>query len=235
MEKESKIIRTGPNNTLINEHGLQVIPPTDWAFLAAGDAAITRKVTAQGQFWRVQAQMGRRTISKGLWAPEATIARAREEVEAQRATDTYKNKLASDRKRRAQKQTEYEQEFLLTVRAFLGFAPRYEAEEKAMAEAVTVHAIPVGSGTVARTTQIPIEERAAKAVIAWMRHQTTAYDGMRIARIKGERREVRRMLAQRSMELLRTYREGREPVSDCPLKQALDASANPEKQAAGQL
>jgi len=232
MEKEIKIIRTGPNNTLVNEHGEQVRPPAGWAFLAAGDAAITRKVSAEGLFWRVQARMGRRTISKGLWAPEAIIARARQEVEARRATDTYKNKLANDRKRRAQKQTEYEQEFMLTVRAFLGFAPRYEAEEKAMAEAVTVHAIPVGSGTVARTTLIPIEERAAKAVIAWMRHQTTAYDGMRIARIKGERREVRRMLARRSMELLRSYREGREPAPGCPLKLALEASANPERRAA---
>jgi hypothetical protein len=68
---------------------------------------------------------------------------------------------------------------------------------------------------------IPVEERAAKAVIAWMRHQTTGYDTMRIARIKGERRQVRRMLAQRSMELLHAYRNGLEPASDCPLQQAL--------------
>lgn len=54
------------------------------------------------------------------------------------------------------------------------------------------HAVPVGSGTVARTQLIPLEQRAEAAVIAWMRHQTTAYDRMSIARIKGERREVRR-------------------------------------------
>jgi hypothetical protein len=93
-----------------------------------------------------------------------------------------------------------------------------------MAEAVTVHAIPVGSGTVARTLMIPIEDRAAKAVIAWMRHQTTTYDSMRIARIKGERREVRRMLAQRSVDLLQAYRQGRECVPDCPLQQVLGQS-----------
>ena len=90
-----------------------------------------------------------------------------------------------------------------------------------MAEAVTVHAVPVGSGTVARTAMIPIEERAAKAVIAWMRHRTTAYDSMAIARIKGERRQVRRMLAQRSVELLRAYREGRDSNPDCPLQRSL--------------
>jgi hypothetical protein len=41
-----------------------------------------------------------------------------------------------------------------------------------------------------------------------MRHQTTAYDSMRIARVKGERREVRKMLARRSRELLEKYRRG---------------------------
>ena len=39
-----------------------------------------------------------------------------------------------------------------------------------------------------------------------MRHQTTAYDSMVIPRVKGKRREVRRMLAQRSKELLARYR-----------------------------
>lgn len=93
-----------------------------------------------------------------------------------------------------------------------------------MAEAITVHAVPVGSGTVARTTMIPVEERAAKAVIAWMRHQTTAYESMRIPRVKGKRREIRRMLASRSVELLKTYREGLETPAGCPLKKALEKS-----------
>ena len=68
--------------------------------------------------------------------------------------------------------------------------------------AVADHATPVGSGTVARTKRIPVERRAEAAVIAWMRHQTTAYDSMPIPRVKGKRREVRRLLAQRSKELL---------------------------------
>jgi len=49
--------------------------------------------------------------------------------------------------------------------------------------AVSQHATPVGSGTVARTERIPIQQRAESAVIAWMRHQTTAYDNMKIARV----------------------------------------------------
>jgi hypothetical protein len=76
---------------------------------------------------------------------------------------------------------------------------------------------------VARTKRIPIERRAEAAVIAWMRHQTTGYDSMKIARVKGQRREVRRMLAQRSKELLGAYRRGDLITATCPLAKALSA------------
>jgi hypothetical protein len=86
---------------------------------------------------------------------------------------------------------------------------------------VTEHATPVGSGTVARTKRIPVEDRAEAAVIAWMRHQTTGYDSLAIPRVKGKRREVRRMLAQRSHELLARYRRGEKCDKNCPLQAAL--------------
>jgi hypothetical protein len=66
-----------------------------------------------------------------------------------------------------------------------------------------------------------VEQRAEAAVIAWLRHQTTGYDSMPIPRIKGKRREVRRMLAQRSKELLGRYRRGEPVVEECPLRKAL--------------
>ena len=90
-----------------------------------------------------------------------------------------------------------------------------------LARAVTAHATPVGSGTVARTKRIPVEKRAEAAVIAWMRHQTTAYESIKIPRVKGKRREVRQMLAERSMELLSRCRSGEAIPDDCPLQQAL--------------
>ena len=93
-----------------------------------------------------------------------------------------------------------------------------------LARAVADHATPVGSGTVARTKRIPVEQRAEAAVIAWMRHQTTAYESMTIPRVKGKRREVRRMLAQRSKELLSRYRRGEAVGEECPLKKALMAN-----------
>ena len=56
-------------------------------------------------------------------------------------------------------------------------------------------------------------------MIAWMRHRTTAYDRMAIPRVKGKRREVRRLLAQHSKVMLDAYRTGREvDASACPLQ-----------------
>lgn len=216
-----EIVSPGPNNTLLNKYGEQVRPPAGWSFLAAGDAGVTRKITAKGLFWRVQFKKGKRMISKGVWAPTETIAWAKKEVEETRNTDAYQKKRVSDLKRRAKKQDEYEEDFQQEVVKYLKFHLKYKTMEKLMAEAITKHAIPVGSGTVARTAMIPIEERAAKAVIAWMRHQTTGYDNLQIARIKGERRAVRRQLAQQSVKLLMKYRSG-EPLSpNCPLRNAL--------------
>jgi hypothetical protein len=39
--------------------------------------------------------------------------------------------------------------------------------------------------------------------------------------VKGKRREVRRMLAARSKELLARYRRGEPAVASCPLSQSL--------------
>jgi hypothetical protein len=66
-----------------------------------------------------------------------------------------------------------------------------------------------------------MEERAEAAVIAWMRHQITAYESMMIPMVKGKRREVRRLLAQRSKEVLGRYRRGEAAGEECPLRRAL--------------
>src|SRR6185437_10860379 len=100
---------------------------------------------------------------------------------------------------------------------FLAFHPTHAELADRLARAVTDHTTPVGSGTVARTKRIPVEQRVEAAVIAWMRHQTTGYDGMVIPRIKGKRREIRCMLARRSQELLQRYRRGEAISESCPL------------------
>jgi hypothetical protein len=222
LEDQKKIVTPGRGNTLLDEAGKEVTVTTGWAFLPAGDAGITRKITAKGVYWRVQVKKGRRLISKGVWAPAEVIEWAKAEVESVRSTDAYKKRIESDRKRRDKKQVAYEAEFMAAVKNYLSFATCYQAMETQLIELITKHTIPVGSGTVARTAMIPIEDRAGKAVIAWMRHQTTAYDSMTIARIKGKRREARRMLAKRSAEILHGYRKGEDISALCPLRAALD-------------
>ena len=223
MAGASKNYSLGPRpNTVLDPQGNVVGVPDGWALLPPGDAAHTRRVKAAGDHLVVQQKKGRRTFSQGVFAAAATIERIREELETERSTDAYAKRQAAGARRREKVQTEYVDDFLGAVIRYLDFHIDYRDLERQLALLVTTHATPVGSGTVARTKRIPVEQRAEAAVIAWMRHQTTAYESMKIPRVKGKRREVRRMLAQRSKELLLSYRRG-DPASDlCPLRQALN-------------
>lgn len=219
---ESKDVSPGiRERTVIFPGGRIEEVPDDWALLPPGDAGLTRRVKAAVPTWTMKEKKGRRTFSKGVYADAATIERIRAELDAERSTDAYAKKQASAKKRRDQKQEVYVDSFRDAVLSFLKFHERYNDVADRLATAVTTHATPVGSGTVARTERIPIEQRAESAVIAWMRHQTTAYDDMKIARIKGKRREVRRMLAEESRRRLLTYRQGADAPETCPLKVAL--------------
>jgi len=133
----------------------------------------------------------------------------------------YAKRLASARRGREQKQARYVESFEASVLAFLNFAPLYQQEARYLARLIAEQATPVGSGTVARTQRIPIEERAEAAVIAWMRHQTTAYEHMQVPKVKGMRRALRRRLAARSRQLLGFYRRAEKIPDGCPLKSAL--------------
>jgi len=212
--------------TVISEKGKVLTPPDDWSFLPAGDAAVTKKVKAKGDTWVVQVQKGRRKISRGIWANAEDIRTSKQEVEEKRATPEYKKRRHQELKRKEFKHDSYKAEFSAEVFRFLTFHQKYEDKAWIIAALVTEHATPVGSGTVARTTRIPVEERAKAAVIAWMRHRATSYESMNIARIKGRRREVRRMLAVKSLEILEKYRNGDEIDDSCPLHIALKKSVN---------
>ncbi len=223
MPYQTRIVTPGPSdNQVRTADGLVLQVPTDWELLSPGDAALTRRVKSAGPTWTVQEKKGRKTFSRGVWAPAERIAAIRGDLEAERSTDAYAKRRAADSARRARKHAAYVEDLRAAVLAFLDFAACYARLADQLADAVTEHAAPVGSGTVARTQQIPIEQRAESAVIAWLRHQTTAYDNMKIARIRGKRREVRRMLAEQSRRLLETYRNG-QPAdkTGCPLHVAL--------------
>lgn len=220
-------VSPGPTEgTLHSESGEKLTPPEGWAFLPAGDAAVTRRVKLKSPVWIVQVKYRRRMISKGIWAPADNILAAKQEIAVKRATPAYANERKRELARRQAKQKAYTQEFNDQIIKFLNFHPRYEKESQLLGKIITTHATPVGSGTVARTQRIPINKRAQAAVIAWMRHKTTAYDSMKIPRVKGTRRETRRDLAKKSIEVLEIYRHGQDQKEDCPLKQALEKDHN---------
>lgn len=176
----------------------------------------------------LQEKRRRKVFTLGIWAPAVTIHRIREDLVKERATEGHARKLAAGAKRREKEQANYVEDFSAAIVTFLNFHEMHSDFAQQLALAVAAHATPVGSGTVARTKRIPIEARAEAAVIAWMRHQTTGYDTMRIQRIKGERREVRRQLARRSHELLDRYRSGKSILETCPLAKALSQRPAPD-------
>lgn len=208
-DKDNISYSPGPSpNTVLSTDGRVLTVPDGWELLPPGDALLTRRVKAVGEYWAVQEKKGRKIFSKGIWAPSATIDRIRAEVAIEKASPKYQKQKAASTRRREEAQEAYEEEFFDAVLSYLSFHEKFKDLAERMAHAVANHATPVGSGTVARTKRISIEERAEAAVLAWMRHKTTDYDNLKIPRVKGKRREVRREIAKSSKELLDHYRCG---------------------------
>lgn len=151
--------------------------PEGWDLLPSGDAFVTRRVKAAGAYWvawqpRSRNRPHRRKI--GLYAPSSVIAAARAEAvetEEQRA----KQRASNDR-HRATAEDAYRAEFVVAVVAWLGFAREYEQLATEIAEAAASRAVEVGSGRVGRTKKLPLEERAALAARATIRHRFTDYE-----------------------------------------------------------
>ena len=221
---ETREVRPGPRpRQVLNEYGVVETVPAHWDLLAPGDPALSRRIKLDGPSMTVVELRGRKRFSRGIWAPADRLAALRDDLAVERQDPSHQRRIDAGRRRREGAQEVYAADFRGAVLLFLGFHASYRAEAELLAERIAAHAVPVGSGTVARTARIPIGERAAAATIAWMRHNTTSYDSLRIPREKGRRREMRRMLAQRSVQLLERYRAGQAPDSLCPLRLALQA------------
>ena len=223
MPEESLIASPGPQpGTVRTERGEVLTVPAGWELLPPGDATLTRRVKAAGPSWTVQERRGRKLFSRGVWAPADAIVAARAALEAERGTEAHARKQQAGRARRERQQAAYVDDFARAIEHYLAFDPAYDDLARRLAQAVTRHATPVGSGTVARTQRLPVERRAELAVLAWLRHHTTDYDRMTIPRVRGKRREVRRTLARQSCGLLERYRRGQPADASCPLRRALE-------------
>jgi hypothetical protein len=223
MSPLAREVRPGPRpRHVLNEHAMVEAVPDDWSLLPPGDAALSRRIKQDGPTLTVIEVKGRKLFSRGIWAPAARIEVLRAALVLEREDPSYQKKLDAGRRRRASEQEDYAVAFKEAVFRYLNFHPTHRLVAESLANLIAEHATPVGSGTVARTERIPIEARAEAAAIAWLRHQTTGYDTMNIPREKGRRREVRRKLAQRSVQLLAKYRSG-QPLDpgQCPLQRTL--------------
>ena len=60
-------------NTVRSADGKVLTVPDGWVLLPPGDAALTRRVKEAGDHYVVQEKKGRKTFSRGVWAPAATI------------------------------------------------------------------------------------------------------------------------------------------------------------------
>ena len=124
--------------------------------------------------------------------------------------------------RREEKETVFGEDFQQAIIGFLNFDQKYHLLVEQLSTLVKEHAVPVGSGTVARSSSVTLEDKAALAVMAWMRHQTSAYDSTSVVRVKGARRELRRQIARQSERILAKYRSGDDVDFEvCPLYRAL--------------
>lgn len=165
------------------DHG-DIKIPAGWEFLPSGDAFVTRQVKGDGLYWvawrpRGKGRPHRRRL--GLWAPTEAIERARalaEQTVEQRLRHRGQGAL-----QRARTEDRYRADLAEAIYGYLAFAPRYHEIASQIAQGAAVLAATVGSGRVGRTRTLPLEERAALAARAWIRHNLTDYeDGLAAAR-----------------------------------------------------
>ncbi len=128
-----KSLDVGPGKDarhVVGADGKVLRVPDGWELLPPGDAGLTRRVKAAGPSWTVKEKKGRRTFSKGVWAPAVNIADAKSTLDKERSTDAYAKRRQSDAARRDKKQTEYVEDFFGAVVQFLKFRPAIKGWRK---------------------------------------------------------------------------------------------------------
>jgi hypothetical protein len=165
--------RQGPWNP---EHG-EVSVPDDWDLLPAGDAFVTRRVKAAGRYWLAYRPRGRNRPHRrliGVWAPAATIEAAF--VAAEATAERRARQRVQGEASRNRKEAQYREEFAEAIIRYLDFVPHHRPLAEQIAEETAAHAALVGSGRVGRTRTLSLDERAALAARAHIRHRHTNYE-----------------------------------------------------------
>ena len=153
-----------------------LVQPAGWELLPSGDAYLTRQVKAAGHYWIVFRPKGRGQHRRqlGVLAPIEAIAEAREAAAVTAARRA--NQRQSSGRQRDRAETAYRAEFEEAVLRWLAFAPQHQVIAEEIARRAVDRAAVVGSGRVGRTTQLTLDERAALAARAYIRHRHTDYE-----------------------------------------------------------
>ena len=154
----------------------ELTQPDGWAFLPAGDAFVTRRVKAAGVYWILfrPKSRGAHRRQLGLLAPAEAIASSRAAADATAERRAVGREAGA--RQRAEREVAYRGEFEDAVVQWLSFAPAHSALASEIARGAADRAVAVGSGRVGRTTTLGLEERAALAGRAYIRHRYTAYE-----------------------------------------------------------
>ncbi len=165
--------REGPWNP---DHG-EIEIPEEWEFLSSGDAFVTRRVKAAGTYWVAWQPRGRHRAHRrrlGLWAPQGNIEAA--EAEASATAEERSKRREQGARSRAKREAAYRDEFEEAVLRFLAFAPEHADLAGGIAREAADRSVEVGSGRVGRTRTLSLDERAALAARALIRHRHTSYE-----------------------------------------------------------
>ncbi len=158
------------------DHG-ELELPNGWVFLATGDTYVTRHVKAAGVYWTVWRPRSKDRAHRrklGLFAPAAAIEAAQRE-KLDTAERRAKQRIAGARQR-DRAEDKYRAEFEAAVRRWLAFAAEHAALADEIAAGAAERAAVVGSRRVGRTKTLTLEERAALAARAFIRHRYTQYE-----------------------------------------------------------
>lgn len=158
------------------EHG-EIEIPEDWEFLPSGDAFVTRRVKAAGTFWVAWRPRGKNRPHRrrlGIWAPKTAIEEAWAEAAATEAERARQRERGA--KSRERQEVVYRDELADAIRRFLNFTPEHSELAEEIAAETATRAAAVGSGRVGRTRTLSVDERAALAARALIRHRYTSYE-----------------------------------------------------------
>jgi hypothetical protein len=151
------------------------IPP-GWDFLSRGEAFITRQVK-KGPHWVLKGRFNNRggyTPVLGVYAPAESIAAAR--VRDKQTTEQRARARHGSQTRRDEAEKRYRVDFEQACVQFLDLAPEHEEFARSIAREVTEHACVKHSGRVGRSGKLPLADKAALAVRAYVRHVYTDYE-----------------------------------------------------------